>query len=626
MRRAQKALTATLRLALRAIGKDIAGKVCKHLGLGKAEDPTDDADKAAKSAIAGADWAPVAGAAKTHLVDVAKDGARRTLAVLGVSDDESITEQTFDEAADWAEERAAQLVGKSWDEDGNLVDNPDAQMAITDSLGEEIQAAVADAIEQGDSAADLAETLQGLAGFSADRAELIARTECLVGETPVCAAVVRAAYRRWYHGDVVELITAAGRKLTATPNHPMLTRRGWIAAGEITYLDDLICDDRKQDPGSNGDQDENGAPTTIAQVFCSLLETGSVERYPGTSLEFHGDGMDSDVDVARAHGELTLGRFAQISQPIANRLFPEADLARATLCHYCGTLLPVDKRACFSCGAQRDTCTTQPADNSTSMDIVASAELDERQTLSIKGDNILDWQTVPERRSDVSARVLGHGGALPVAHHAPAAQGKDNAVIPDAERGGDLGGAHAGGVQRDDSIDIDRATVFCKGCGASVAVDSGLDKYAAKPLIREPKPLGDDMTGDAGFVKFDRVTFIKRARFTGHVFNLETPCGYFCIAGGAYTGNTIRAHGQGQLAAFRQSGVVERKGWSTSEDGDVCEDCTANEDEGDIALEDDFQSGDDAPPAHPNCRCALVAVFPPEEEDTTQDDEEEAAQ
>jgi hypothetical protein len=65
------------------------------------------------------------------------------------------------------------------------------------------------------------------------RLEAIARTNCLVGETLVSGAVVRAAYRRWYDGSVVDVVTKGGRKFTATPNHPMLSRRGWVGAGAV---------------------------------------------------------------------------------------------------------------------------------------------------------------------------------------------------------------------------------------------------------------------------------------------------------------------------------------------------------------------------------------------------------
>jgi SPP1 gp7 family putative phage head morphogenesis protein len=71
---------------------------------------------------------------------------------------------------------------------------------------------------------------------------------------------------------------------------------------------------------------------------------------------------------------------------------------------------------------------------------------------------------------------------------------------------------------------------------------------------------------------------------------------------------TIRASNQGTLAGFKASGVVPQKIWTTAEDDDVSEDCEANGDQGPIGIDEAFDSGDDAPPAHPNCRCVLVGL------------------
>src|ERR1022692_4809693 len=63
---------------------------------------------------------------------------------------------------------------------------------------------------------------------------------------------------------------------------------------------------------------------------------------------------------------------------------------------------------------------------------------------------------------------------------------------------------------------------------------------------------------------------------------------------------TIRASNQGTLSGFQASGVVPMKEWTTAEDDLVSEDCEANGDQGPIGLDEAFDSGDDAPPAHPN--------------------------
>jgi hypothetical protein len=46
-------------------------------------------------------------------------------------------------------------------------------------------------------------------------------------------------------------------------------------------------------------------------------------------------------------------------------------------------------------------------------------------------------------------------------------------------------------------------------------------------------------------------------------------------------------------------------------DGEACEEiCTPNVDQGAIPVDDDFESGDDAPPGHPHCDCSLGFDFP----------------
>lgn len=70
---------------------------------------------------------------------------------------------------------------------------------------------------------------------------------------------------------------------------------------------------------------------------------------------------------------------------------------------------------------------------------------------------------------------------------------------------------------------------------------------------------------------------------------------------------TARAVSQGTLDAYRTA-EVDRVQWVTSDDGRVCLPCDANEAMGAVPTGSVFASGDDAPPAHPHCRCAVIAV------------------
>ncbi|HLW72167.1 MAG TPA: hypothetical protein VKS22_16275 [Candidatus Binataceae bacterium] len=73
-----------------------------------------------------------------------------------------------------------------------------------------------------------------------------------------------------------------------------------------------------------------------------------------------------------------------------------------------------------------------------------------------------------------------------------------------------------------------------------------------------------------------------------------------------------RASEQGTLSGWRNSGVVDAVRWvlGSEHDDDVPggDECDDNAEAGAIAIGEAFPSGDEAPPAHPNCICALEAV------------------
>jgi SPP1 gp7 family putative phage head morphogenesis protein len=66
------------------------------------------------------------------------------------------------------------------------------------------------------------------------------------------------------------------------------------------------------------------------------------------------------------------------------------------------------------------------------------------------------------------------------------------------------------------------------------------------------------------------------------------------------------ANGEGMLGGLIASGNVQQKVWITQEDDLVSDICQENADAGPIDLMDDFPSGDQVEPAHPNCRCTVT--------------------
>lgn len=451
-----------------------------------------------------------------------------------------IVNQVNDLAVEWARTRSAELVTQ-----------------ISENTRDMLRSTVTQAIEEGWGAAKLADELEESAGFSAYRAERIARTECLLGETPVSAAVIRAVFRRWYHGEIVEIVTAEGRKFATTPNHPMLTRRGGVVAGEITDLDYLVCDARQKHLGAHGDENVNARPAAIAELFDTLSVSGTLERRSGNRLDFHGDGRDGDVEIARLDRELHLGRFAALYKPtIQDFLPPSDDVRHADFCPLCGRLLAINESISFVLRSERDASILQSQpDGAVASETVAPHEREERRTSFVGDNEIADRNVIAISRGSLSREPQSR-------------------------------------------------------CVVSVACDVCLVGGIKNLIIGNAETLGDQDRAETGFVELDHVVSTSRREFSGHVFNLETPYGYFCISSGAYTGNTIRANNQGNLAAYKSvAGICTGKVWSTAGDDLVCEEiCSENEDEGPIGLDDDFPSGDDAPPGHPNCIPAGVLV------------------
>jgi len=68
---------------------------------------------------------------------------------------------------------------------------------------------------------------------------------------------------------------------------------------------------------------------------------------------------------------------------------------------------------------------------------------------------------------------------------------------------------------------------------------------------------------------------------------------------------TIEAHNQADLLAYEQSGVVSKKEWLA--EPDACELCQIDGES--VLLKENFSTGDDSPPAHPNCRCTILPVL-----------------
>lgn len=127
---------------------------------------------------------------------------------------------------------------------------------------------------------------------------------CFPADVVVSAVGVTRSYRRWYEGPLVRVKTAGGNELAGTPNHPVLTRSGWVALGSLHEGDDVVGGFLGRAAIPARDPDVAHRPAPIGEVHRALVPTGDVQRVVGAPRDFHGDGSASQVEVVTPHGLL----------------------------------------------------------------------------------------------------------------------------------------------------------------------------------------------------------------------------------------------------------------------------------------------------------------------------------
>lgn len=136
---------------------------------------------------------------------------------------------------------------------------------------------------------------------------------------------ISAASKSFYIGGAVEIGTSSGRVISVTKNHPILTGRGWVAAGlidETDYLFNASLADRIVSSVNPYNQD---APSVIEEVFGSIVKSKGVSsaRVPVAPEYFHGDGrnLHGNIDIVNINRLLLDNSEPGLSNTISNHVF-----------------------------------------------------------------------------------------------------------------------------------------------------------------------------------------------------------------------------------------------------------------------------------------------------------------
>lgn len=122
---------------------------------------------------------------------------------------------------------------------------------------------------------------------------------CYLPDTRVAGRFI-GGVKSNYVGKAIEIVTSDGRRLRVTPNHPILTDRGLVAAGDINKGCNVFTyGDKIKDSAGVSHLDNDDGYSLIKDKFTSISKVGRSFTAGVTAIDFHGDGefIKEDINV-----------------------------------------------------------------------------------------------------------------------------------------------------------------------------------------------------------------------------------------------------------------------------------------------------------------------------------------
>ena len=121
---------------------------------------------------------------------------------------------------------------------------------------------------------------------------------CFVGETQIASdsGIVRS-YKHEYDGELVEVKTSSGVNFTCTPNHPILTPGGWVAAARLHDGDDLLVTFSGDACTFRRYGNIEHIHSRMKALYNALHRFGLMSRDSTLCVDFHGDIPAKNVEI-----------------------------------------------------------------------------------------------------------------------------------------------------------------------------------------------------------------------------------------------------------------------------------------------------------------------------------------
>lgn len=156
---------------------------------------------------------------------------------------------------------------------------------------------------------------------------------CFVGDVNVAtdSDIVRS-YKHKYDGKLVTIKTSMGVEFTCTPNHPILTMRGWISAERLNEGDNILIASRSNFKFArrNPNVYHGFARFDTVHEFVNMLGSKRTRRL---GVNFHGDIPTSNVEIVTQKRFLGNNRNVGKLEKKGKLRFKDSDAFAFRNCH-----------------------------------------------------------------------------------------------------------------------------------------------------------------------------------------------------------------------------------------------------------------------------------------------------
>lgn len=112
-------------------------------------------------------------------------------------------------------------------------------------------------------------------------------------------------YKRFYTGSIVKITGESSFSISVTPNHPILTNRGWVFAKDINKSDKLIKSLLSYDSKIPNTEINNDHIVITDNIYNLLKIAFAFKRVCGVDVKFHGDVTNKEVEIVSIKSELS---------------------------------------------------------------------------------------------------------------------------------------------------------------------------------------------------------------------------------------------------------------------------------------------------------------------------------